>query len=607
MVYQIGSVLLGNTAGAIAFSALIPFLIIYLIRPKPKVMEIPSLMFFLVSSDAPKQHSFLKQFARDWLFFIQLLVLLLLCAHFLEPYTTYQQDVTSQNTVIVIDATASSQTSEGANTRFEKSKQLATSALGAKNTIIVARGTPKIVLQDGSAQDGQEVLDSLTPTETPSAIGEAMLLAGEALGNKEGRVIVLSDFINTQGIEPLTAQVVLKSKNLQVDLINTAGSAKKHNLGITGMDIADDVTTVFMHNYEEQAIPRQLRVGDLTKDIQFQPGSTESFSFKTPEKITKIELLGKDDLPADDIAYLSAPESKTFKVLLYTNNASVFLRNALTSTPEVELTVIEPPLPPAGDFDVYVIADVSPDKVLPGTFEGIADKVKHGKAAVVHAQENMDKVGYSALLPVRVTSRAGGGKVFVEQINKFTKNIDFGKANELFQVEKNPGAISVASSLNTSVITYQPLGDGKTLFFGIMEKSSDFKLAPDYPVFWVKLLQFMTDQESIKNLNMKTGETLVLDTPQRITTPAGAALTNALVLDHIGIYKLADRQIAVNLLSEAESDINPKKNVGEKSGDEITLKPVTEERKFNIEIPLLIAGIAILFIELIYVKFRGDL
>ena len=186
MPYQLGPVIFGNAAGAWAFSALIPFIIIYLIRPKPTQMEIPSLMFMMVSSDAPRQQSFLKRFARDWLFFIQLLILLLLASQFMEPYTTYQHDVTSENTVIVIDGSASSQTREGSTTRFEKSKDLAKSALGAKNTIILARSTPKIVLQDALAQDASEALDLLQPVDTPSSIGESMLLASEVLGNKEG-------------------------------------------------------------------------------------------------------------------------------------------------------------------------------------------------------------------------------------------------------------------------------------------------------------------------------------------------------------------------------------------------------------------------------------
>ena len=38
-------------------------------------------------------------------------------------------------------------------------------------------------------------------TEEESSIGEAILLAGETITNNKGRVVVLSDFINTKGLK----------------------------------------------------------------------------------------------------------------------------------------------------------------------------------------------------------------------------------------------------------------------------------------------------------------------------------------------------------------------------------------------------------------------
>ena len=72
------------------------------------------------------------------------------------------------------------------------------------------------------------------------------------------------------------------------------------------------------------------------------------------------------------------------------------------------------------------------------------------------------------------------------------------------------------------------------------------------------------------------------------------------------------RSITLTTISEssikAKSDSRmPKKNIGERSGQELTLKPVKEERQFNLEIPLLLAAVILLFIEIFYIKVRGDL
>src|SRR5574341_2084798 len=221
MALSFGPISIGNPSGLWALLALVPLIILYLIRPKPKVLPIPSLMFFLKSSGARKLTSFLKQITHDWLFLIQLLLLLGLALTFAHPYTKYQHDVTASNTVIVLDVSASSQVQEGSKTRFDLAVAQAKKVLGNKNTIILAKDVPFIALQDASADEASKFLNSLKPRETVSKIGEAIILAGETLS--EGRVAVISDFINTGGQDPDVAKAVLQSKGLVVDFINIAG------------------------------------------------------------------------------------------------------------------------------------------------------------------------------------------------------------------------------------------------------------------------------------------------------------------------------------------------------------------------------------------------
>ena len=178
MPLSFGPVSVGNPDGLWALLALIPLIILYLIRPKPKVMPIPSLMFFLKSSGARKLNSFLKQITHDWLFLIQLLLLLGLVLTFSNPFSTYQHDVTASNTVIVLDVSASSQTREDGRTRFDLEIAQAKKVLGAKNTIILAKDVPFIALQDASAEDAIKFLNGLQPKSTVSRIGEAVILAG---------------------------------------------------------------------------------------------------------------------------------------------------------------------------------------------------------------------------------------------------------------------------------------------------------------------------------------------------------------------------------------------------------------------------------------------
>ncbi|MFB6198625.1 MAG: BatA domain-containing protein, partial [Halobacteriaceae archaeon] len=64
----------------------IPLILLYLIRPKPKEQEIPSLMFFLKEQGVEREKNFFKRFSKDLLFWLQLLILITLSIAAAKPY-----------------------------------------------------------------------------------------------------------------------------------------------------------------------------------------------------------------------------------------------------------------------------------------------------------------------------------------------------------------------------------------------------------------------------------------------------------------------------------------------------------------------------------------
>lgn len=603
MVLSIGPVSIGNPVGLYALLSLIPLIILYLIRPRPKQMNIPSLMFFMKVSGARKLTSFLKQITRDWLFLIQLIALLAMALTFANPFTTYEHDVTSSNTVIVVDVSASSHALENGRTRFDLEVAEAKKVLGAKNTIVLAKDIPQIGIQDASGQEAVKYLNSLQPRSTISKIGEAVILAGETLAGKEGRVIVLSDFINTEGQDPQVAKSVLEAKKIVVDYVNVAGG-KRRNVGIVGLDAGNDQSIVYVKNFDDEMHVVPLRVGTTVTQLSIPSKNTETFAFKTPSGVTQLKLEWDDDLPVDNIGFLSAPAGGRSKVLLITNNESIFLKNALTASGDLEVTVSEPPVITEGDFDVYVVHNVDMDQVLPGTFEDLLKKAERGATVIVGAQENSDRIDYKGLLSLKIDGRKDGGSISVDQLNTFTKNVDFGRANYVFQGELVGDQTVVASVDNVPVISIKPIGAGKLVYFGISE-DSEFKFVPSYPIFWTELMKFLTGKQDVRNLNFKAGDTIILDAEQKIKTPSKVVKRAAMTVDEVGIYEFEDRMVAVNLANEKESNINLEKSEGTKSM-EYELRPVKEKREFSWDIWLLVIAIAFVFFEIWYVKFRGD-
>lgn len=596
---------IGNSVGMWALLSLVPLILLYLIRPKPKVMSIPSLMFFLKASGATKLTSFLRQFLRDWLFLMQFLIIFLLASTLAQPYMSYLHDITAENTVIVLDVSASMQAKEDGQSRFDIAVDKAQALLGSKNTIILAKDVAQIGIQDADVPDTIEYLNALRPKDTASRIGDAIILGGEVLAGKEGRVIVISDFINTAGQDPHIAKAVVETRGLVVDFINTATGDHRANVGIVDLLAEPTTTTVYIKNYEPVQQKVRVTIGDGAKELTLPARSIETLSILTPPDVTKIQLQVQDDFPMDNTIHLSSPSGAKTKALLITSNASVFLRNALLASSEVEVTVAVPPIVPKEDFDVYIIHNVVMSNVLPGTFEDIAEKVEEGAAVVIAGQEDSDKINYKGLSPIDLGGRAEGGFITVEQLNRFTKNIEFGAVDYYFSSTPKDGVLTILSVEGRPLIAAGRKGAGKAAYYGILEKASDLPFSPGYPIFWTEFMRYLTDQQDVRNLNYRTGDTLILDSLQRIETPTKVLKKSAIIFEEAGLYKFEDgRTIAVNLLNERESDINFNTSLGTKS-TEFELQPVKESRKFEFELPFVMISLIILFIELLYVKVRG--
>jgi hypothetical protein len=596
----------GHEVGLLAFLALVPLIVLYLIKPRPKLIKIPSLMFFLGQSGSSSRHSFLRRFVRDYLFVIQLLCLILLALAVAAPFLNLSQKLVAEHTVIVLDVSASMQTKEGTSSRFEIAKSEAEDFLGGKNTIILAKNVPLVALESVSKTEALNYLKSLKPLDTDSKIGDAILLSSEVLAGSEGTVFVLSDFINTEGMDPETAKNVLKTKGVTAEFVPIGKNVR--NVGIINIEVSDDSSIVYVKNFNDDKQDVTLKIGNFTKDLSIAGESVETFAFQTPRGVTKIEVKANDFLKTDNIGYISAPSGDKVKVLLITNSQSKFIEYALKSSDLVEVTRAEPPIVPMkDDFDVYIAYDIDPDEILSGTFDDIGKKVKSGKGLVIVAQIEINELGYGKLLPVLNDGLGTGANVIVEQVTEFTKNIDFGFVNNYIKAISKANTLSIAGLPNNySAIAFMKHGDGKVIFNGMIDDESDFKLSPSYPIFWVNLIKFLTNQKSIKSLNVQTGSTLILEDKTKISTPTGVQNTNALMYESVGLYTLPDRVVVANLLHEKESniDMEQSKDIASNSRRGSLIDETVEYQIVNY---ILIALLILLFLEVLYIKFRGDL
>ena len=581
--------------GLAAFALLIPFIIIYLRKPRPAEKIIPSLMFLMKELQKEKRYAFFRRLMRNLIFLLQLLILSALAFSVAEPFMKISKDVAAKNTVIVIDGSASMQALDGISTRFEKAKSEAKSEISGKTSVILAIDQPLVVLEQGSKSEASAVIEALKPADTSTNIEGAMYEAENLLKEENGKIVVISDFITDSEIDqPLKARRIISSKDNSIKFIKIGKKVK--NIGIIELELQKRSFKVYVKNYnteEEKVNVKHLQAEKTLEQRQLtiQPNSIEIAEFQMTDGTSKVEIDVSDALMVDNTAYVSAPLSKKVKVLMLTNKKSSFLMDALQASKDVELEKRAPPIVKAYELNHNIIViDGVTESILPADIKDIASYIEKGYSLVITAQDKLPALKLSDINPVNigpiVTKNIG---IKINILNEFTKDVDFNTTGRYFKANSKNNSIVVASMTDESpLIAYMPYGKGKTFYYGIFDDYSQFKKTLSYPIFWNNVINFLIETENVLDYNAKIGD------------------INAIEFKKIGIYEKDDKQVAVNLLNEKESDINKE---SEELEDEIKFIESSTKRKtdFNLAIPLIIFAALLMLLELAYVKTRGEL
>src|SRR3989344_2829482 len=384
----------GNPAGIYALLALIPLIILYLIRPKPKELMIPSLMFLLQDRGVAKRNTFLKTILRDLLFLLHVLALLTLAFAIAEPIINIPYDSTAKATVVVVDMSASMQATNGAGTRFSRAIDAARKVVQGETSVVLAENTPLLVQEAVSSARASAFLSSLAPKATATNLGDAMMLAPDLIKSGEGRVVVVSDFLVTDGPDPQVPKKVLESKGLTVDLVDVGSGGS--NVGIVDLTVDKFQTKAVIKNFDDQDrtvsinIKNGGRVADQ-KTLTILPRSVESVTFNTLPGITLIDIPEKDDLMVDNTAYISAPNATSIDVAVLSNTPNTFLEHGLASAGNVQVKRYEPPLSGTEITSLHekIIVLAGFDKTLLHStlLKGeIADRARHGATLIITGQ-----------------------------------------------------------------------------------------------------------------------------------------------------------------------------------------------------------------------------
>ena len=584
-------------------------------------------MFFLKDIGRENSLAFFRRLYQDWLFLLQLLVLILLSAAIAKPYIQVSEKLLADNSVIVLDASASMQTKYESGTRFEEAVNQAKKNLGSKNTLIVVKGTPEVVYQNEESGTVRKYLNELKPGETTTSLYTALLTATDYIKGDNTQVIVLSDFIDTDVDADLnTAKRALQSKGAIVEFIPITGPAR--NIAIIDAEVGESKTVIRVKNYNDQSETVTLNINDLHESLTIPANGIEIFTFTTPSSISKLTMDADDDFAVDNNFYISAPSNRTLRVLFITNQEDKLTQRNMyiafdvigkTTSYKMKIETLVPPKAHGINQDIIIIDHVDKALLLPGTIKSIKERVENGGTLIIAPQDDLGGIDFQGMLPITIKTKDTVGsdvenvlcpttqKGNSESEKCLTKDIQFGHANEYLASEPLESTTVIAKSKKDGgpLIVYKKQGVGHVLYYGLIDEKSSFRTNIYYPIFWKRIFDLITATQDVHDLNKKTGSSLSLGKNEAVKAPDGRIIRELLRFENTGTYSLKDKVIAVNLLSEAESDVSGKFT----QQDEQAQETETHERKVNKEITeyVVYALIGLLFLELFFIKFRGDL
>jgi len=588
--------------GLVALLATIPIVILYLVQPDPRRVQLPTLRLLLDDDERDASNPLLERLRRSLLLLLQLLVVVALAVALAGPYVSVSESQTVEETVIVLDGSASMGVETGDGTRFSAAVAAARDATTGTNAVVFAGSESRIVLRSGGSDEVDRTLDDLSVVDAPADLGAAISRAASVAG-ENARIVVLSDFADDAGWTDAVRSA--RARELQVDLRQFDGGGAA-NVGIVDRAFSGGNVTLSVKNFGDSSVTRSVRLGDRSRSLSLGPGDLERVTLPVPAGGGEARLSPGDDFPTDDTAYVAAPSDPTVDVLLLTNDRNRYLATALSVIDEVRLTVDQPPTTVEDGYDVILYSNLDAERLLRSNVDAGRDVIEAGGGVGVLAQQSSpERLGDLRLLsPSGVGTNPSVGQVTTTEL---TRGIDFPPPERYLQGSLDAGTPLVQTRNGTPLVATQQRGAGRVLYYGYVVDDDPFRFNYQYPVFWKRATFYLAGRDPLPTLNRGTGGTLQVANETTVQTPDGTVSNRIVRLDRVGFYSTETRRIGVSLYSETESDVAAEP-LDERS-DETGVASREEERQIPRPLTPFVALAALLVTvgEIAYLRRRGDL
>ncbi len=605
----------------------VPILLLWMLRRRREEVLVPTNFLWRKSLEDERVSPLLRKLTAGILLLLQLAALALLALAAAEAVLRTGETRAARRVVVLLDRSASMGTREAdGRTRLDLARDrigtlLDTFRRGDRAMLVAFDRRARIL--SGFTEDTRalrRLLSDLEPADLGTDPAEGLDLAAAAaaaLPPRSVEVLLVSDgaFAAVLELPPSLARASLAF----VGVGETAGNA-----GIVGVDVAADLagtSRVFVRVANPGPAPVSrtlslLRDGKLLDAAEVRVGarSVESAAFDLsafgPGPFA-LRLEPEDALPADDRAFFTLPRDTARRILVVTEG-NPFLARLRDLHPRIEVYAVKPAdLGPetgaeVGGFHLVIFDGRVPAGAAPG----------EGRLPASALYLDCTPPGKDVTLgpPVKNPSL-----VDWDRRDPLNRGVDWSRVlvARASPLAAAPGARVLLEATEGPLLVRLP-GPGVRLVAGFRIEDTNLALRPAFPILFANLVE-----EAYRRAGggrggyLPAGEPLARPLPPgvegaRIRTPGGGGIRLAPLPDgsvsfsrtgRAGFYTLAwegsdypPESVAVSLLSEAESDVTPRRGVV-LGGTEHPSEPGVVERNLPLRGPLLLLALAVLLAE----------
>ncbi len=566
-------------------------IVLYLLKMRRRDVRVPATFLWPKLTADVRANAPFQRLRPSVLLFLQLLIVALLVFGLANPLRK-ARGLHGKATVVVLDASASMAATDASPSRFEEARRrvagiVETMGTGDQMALVEAGPVTRVVfpLSNDRGRMLTEVR-KLRPTDAPNAMGEALRLAAALVGQRpEGRIVVLSDgtFAPVSNFSAGRAELVFER-------IGTG----TRNLGVTAFDAATAPGGTMqlytgIRNYENA--PRKATVTVLldgvaadAREITVPARQTFGHTLEIPATARRAEVrlaAAGDILEADNRAALFLHGAGTVRTLLVTPG-NLFLERALALDPSVRLdkaaAVPEHEKSSSrgeGSYDLVIFDGTPVERVKANSVWSL------GEAS---PEVGVDDLGEAARPTVVPGRRAHPVLRYVDLEGTL---IEKGR-----KVRARPEGRVLVSGSDGPLVVASERGAHRALYVAFKALDSDFPLRVSFPIFVGNAVRWLTGEGRAAGegggMNVRAGQAfsvaatgsakaLTLKRPDgaKETLDASTGLAVVRSADRVGDYTISGPKtrtaVAVNLLSEEESDVVPRATL-DLAGKEVTAK-----------------------------------